>query len=85
MIKRGGEKKVRVRAERVDTKCGSVGHMTVDEIRDRTIGDYVNVTCPECGEIHLTPEDAEEAAKRKISRTSKFRKIRIEAEGNETI
>ena len=75
--------KTRVRAERVDTKCGSIGHMTVDEIRERTIGDYVNVTCPECGEIHLTTEDAEEAGRKKITESSKFRKIQSEAEESE--
>jgi hypothetical protein len=84
MVGRGDEK-MRVRAERVDTKCGSIGHMTVDEIRERTIGDYVNVTCPECGEIHLTTEDAEEAARKKITRTSKYRMMKNEAEEGESV
>ena len=69
-----------VRAERVDTKCGSIGHMTVDEIKERTIGDRVNVTCPECGEIHLTMEEAEEAEARKISASAKFSRIMTDAE-----
>ena len=77
--------KTQVRAERVDTKCGSIGHMTVDEIKKRTIGEYVNVTCPECGEIHLTAEDAEEAARKKITKTSKYRKIKTEAEESEDV
>ncbi|MCE5244530.1 MAG: hypothetical protein ABFD98_04860 [Syntrophobacteraceae bacterium] len=70
-----------VRAERVDTKCGLIGHMTVDEIKERTIGDRVNVTCPECGEIHLTMEEVEEAEARKISSSAKFTRIMAEAEG----
>jgi hypothetical protein len=74
-----GEKS-KVRAERVDTKCGSIGHMTADEIKDRTIGTDVNVTCPDCGEIHLTPEDAVEAQAKKITATPKFKKIQEEAE-----
>ena len=78
-----GESKAKVRAERVDTKCGSIGHMTVDEIKERTIGEYVNVTCPECGEIHLTTEDAEEAAKKKITKSSKYKKIKTDAEDGE--
>ncbi len=69
-----------VRAVRIDTRCGSVGHMTVDEIRARTIGDSVNAACPECGEIHLTPEDVEEARARKITETPKFKKLQAEAE-----
>ncbi|MBI4798291.1 MAG: hypothetical protein HY794_06070 [Desulfarculus sp.] len=70
----------KVRAERVDTKCGSIGHMTADEIKGRTIGDEVEMTCPECGEIHLTVEDACEAAQKKISETAKYKKIKSEAE-----
>ena len=76
------EKKTKVRAERVDTKCGSIGHMTVDEIKDRTIGDSLVAECPECGEIHLTPEDVQEAEAKKITETSKYKKIKNEAEGN---
>lgn len=73
-------KKSKVRAERVDTKCGSIGHMTVDEIRARTFGENVDMTCPECGEIHLTPEDVEKAEAKKITKTQKYRKIQTEAE-----
>lgn len=65
----------RVRARRVDTKCGFLGHMTVDEIRERIIGDQVNVTCPECGEIHLTVEDAEAAAARKVRDSARFKRL----------
>jgi len=72
--------RTKVRAERVDTKCGSIGHMTVDEIKERTVGEDVNVTCPECGEIHLTPEDAEDAEARKITGTVKYRKLEMEVE-----
>ena len=70
----------KVRAERVDTKCGSIGHMTVEEIKGRTIGDEVEMTCPECGEIHLTVEEACEAGQKKISETAKYKKIKSEAE-----
>ncbi len=77
-MKREGRKS-KVRAERVDTKPGSIGHMTVDQIKERTIGENLNVTCPECGEIHLTLEDVEEAEKKKITKTAKYRKIRAEA------
>lgn len=70
----------KVRVEAVDTSCGSTGHMTADEIKGRSIGDEVNLACPECGEIHLTPEDACEAARRKISETAKYQKIKSEAE-----
>ncbi len=74
------KKRTEVRAERVDTKCGSVGHMTADEIKRRSIGENVNLTCPECGEIHLTEEDAGEAEKKKISETPRYKQIKSEAE-----
>lgn len=72
-------KKRKVRVERVDTKCGAIPHMTVDEIKARTIGENVNVTCPGCGEIHLTPEEAQEAEKKKLTQTPKYKRIESEA------
>jgi hypothetical protein len=72
--------KGRVRAERIDTKCGAANHMTVDEIKARLIGNQVNVTCPECGEIHLTVEDAEAAERKKLSATARYAEIKSQAE-----
>ncbi|MGQ9484777.1 MAG: hypothetical protein ACUVSA_07295 [Desulfosoma sp.] len=69
----------RVRARRVDTKCGLLAHMTVDEIRERTIGDQLNVTCPECGEIHLTVEEAEAASFRRVRDSARFKRLLEEA------
>ncbi|MEJ5348434.1 MAG: hypothetical protein WHS46_07070 [Desulfosoma sp.] len=66
---------VRVRARRVDTKCGLFGHMTVDEIRERIVGDQLNVTCPECGEIHLSVEEAEAASARRVRDSTRFRRL----------
>jgi Zn finger protein HypA/HybF involved in hydrogenase expression len=73
-------KRPKVRAERVDTKCGCIGHMTVDEIKARSVGENVNVACPECGKIHLTIEDAQEAEAEKIKASKRFERIRSEAE-----
>jgi uncharacterized Zn finger protein len=70
----------KVRAERVDTKCGCIGHMTVDEIKARSVGENVNVACPECGRIHLTIEDAEQAEAEKVIASKRFEKIKSEAE-----
>ena len=53
--------------------------MTVDEIKRRTLGGDVNVTCPECGEIHLTAEDVEAAIQKKITETDKYHKIKSNA------
>jgi uncharacterized Zn finger protein len=75
------KKKGKVRAERIDTKCGSIGHMTVEEIVSRLIGQEVDLACPECGEIHLTREDAEHAKTKRVSATPRFKRIKEEAEG----
>jgi hypothetical protein len=74
------KERTKVRVERVDTKCGAVDHMTVDEIRARSLGSDVELACPECGEIHLTEEEAQEAAARKISDREKFKAIQNQAE-----
>lgn len=77
-----GERKERrkVRVERVDTKCGSVDHMTVDQIKERTMGKDVELACPECGEVHLTPEEAHEAGQRKVTKTRRYQKMKAQAE-----
>ena len=72
--------KKKVRVERVDTKCGYAGHMTVEEIKARALSDDVELTCPECGEIHLTPEDAMEAEARRIVETERYQQVKEEAE-----
>jgi len=70
----------KVRAERIDTKCGYIGHMTVDQIKERSFGNNINVTCPECGKIHLTVEDTDEAETRKITKTERFARIKSDSE-----
>lgn len=74
------KRRTRVRVARVDTKCGSIGYMTVDMIKERIFGEDVDGTCPECGEIHLTPEDVEEAEAKKISNSARYLQIKMEAE-----
>lgn len=75
------KKRTEVRVERVDTKCGAAEHMCVDEIRARIVGDgEVDLACPACGQIHLTPEDALEAGKRKLTESERYQAIKSEAE-----
>jgi 5-methylcytosine-specific restriction endonuclease McrA len=71
----------KVRAERIDTKCGYIGHMTVDEIKSRSFGEHVNVACPECGKIHLTVEETEEAEAATLRKNKRYAKIKADAEG----
>ena len=74
------DKRPKVRAERLDTKCGYIGHMTVDQIKERSFGENVNVACPECGKIHFTVEDIEEAEAKKFRKTKRFARIKSDAE-----
>jgi hypothetical protein len=75
-----GKDRTKVRVESVSTKCGSTDHMTADEIRARSIGEEVDMACPECGDIHLTVEEACEAAQKKYSDTDRYKRIKTEAE-----
>jgi hypothetical protein len=74
------ENRPKVRTERMDTKCGYIGHMTVDQIKERSFGGNINVACPECGKIHLTVEDTDEAEACLLSKTERFAKIISDAE-----
>ena len=69
-----------MRAERMDTQCGYMGHMTVDRIKERSFGENINVACPECGKIHLTVEDTDEAEACRLSKTEKFARIKSDSE-----
>lgn len=64
-----------VRAERLDTACGFLGHMTVDEIRKRLTGKRISVSCPACGRIHLSEEDVAEAESRKVCDHARFKML----------
>jgi predicted RNA-binding Zn-ribbon protein involved in translation (DUF1610 family) len=54
--------------------------MTVDEIKSRSFGENVNFACPECGKIHLTIEETEEAEAKMLRKTKRFAKIKSDAE-----
>lgn len=74
------ENRPKVRAERMDTKCGYIGHMTVDQIKERSFGGNINVACPECGKIHFTVEDTDEAEACRLSKTERFARIKSDSE-----
>ena len=48
------EKKYRVRAECPKCACGSINHLTPEELREKFIGDEkeIDVVCPTCGTKH---------------------------------
>jgi hypothetical protein len=79
MKENGKQTRTLIRAERLDTASGSIGHMTVDEIKARSIGNSINASCPECGRIHLTREEVEQAEMERITGGSAYANILREA------
>jgi len=47
-------KRKKVRAENPTGACGYIDHMTIDELRERAVGEEFDATCPSCGMFHLT-------------------------------
>ncbi len=74
-------KKGSIKAESVDTGCGAIPHMTVDQLASRLSIKSRELRCPSCGRIHLTDEDVKNAEARLFSETDRFRVIKAEAEG----
>ena len=68
-----------IRAERVDTAPGCIGHMTIDEIRTRTLSADVSFACPACGRTHMTVEEKEEAELQRVIDSLRYRQIVAEA------
>ncbi len=69
-----------VRAENPGGACGYVGHMTVDELKDRAVGEQVDGTCPLCGQVHLTRDEIEELERQKVTNSERFEEVKGEAE-----
>lgn len=63
--------------------CGYVGHMTAEELKARAVGDEVNLSCPVCGLIHLSREEAKDMEQKKIIETPRYQQLLREALANE--
>ncbi|WP_310601097.1 hypothetical protein [Desulfobulbus sp.] len=70
-----------VRVEAPGCACGFVGHMTVDELKQRAAHDDMDLSCPVCGLIHLSREEIEDLEKQKVVYSKRYREIRRQAEG----
>lgn len=75
---RPGRKKVR--AENPTGACGYVDHMTIDELRERAVGEEFDATCPSCGMFHLTRDEIEKIKGEKFTESEDFNELRNEAE-----
>ncbi len=70
-----------VKVEAVDTACGKVPHMSVDQLAQRFNIESRELHCPACGRIHLSDEDAKNAEDLRYSDSERFQQIKEEAEG----
>jgi hypothetical protein len=70
----------KVRAENPTGACGYIDHMTIDELRERALGDEFDATCPGCGMFHLTRDEIEQLNRQKFTESEDFADMRNEAE-----
>lgn len=71
--------KIVVRGQCPGCACGYVGHMTAKELKKRSVGDEVNLSCPVCGLIHLNREEVRDMEQKKITASSRYRQLLQEA------
>lgn len=70
----------KVRAENPTGACGYMDHMTIDELRERAVGEEFDATCPSCGMFHLTREEIDQLNSEKFTESQCFAKLRDQAE-----
>lgn len=70
----------KVRAENPTGACGYIDHMTIDELRERAVGDEFDATCPSCGMFHLTRDEIDLLNREKFTESQDFAELRNEAE-----
>ncbi len=73
-------KRKKVRAENPTGACGYIDHMTIDELRERAVGEEFDATCPSCGMFHLTRTEIDQLNSEKLTESQDFAKLRNEAE-----
>ncbi|KGO34738.1 MAG: hypothetical protein WBN83_09550 [Desulfoprunum sp.] len=74
------EKRYQVRAENPSGVCGYIGHMTIDELKARAVGDEFDATCPACGKFHLTKEEIDRLNSEKITDSKSYAVMKEQAE-----
>jgi len=72
--------RIKVRAECPQCADGIIGHMTVDELLERTLNEGSSLACPLCGRMHLSREEIDQLEQEKIVYTDRYRQIRMQAE-----
>ncbi len=79
MVDKKRKRKV-VKAECPSCACGYIGHMTVDELRERAVGEDFDARCPVCRQIHLSREEIEEIERCRLVESEQFQEVKKQAE-----
>jgi Zn-finger nucleic acid-binding protein len=82
MTETGQKKRHQIHVTRTDSACGYVGHMTVDELKEVTVGSDFDASCPTCGQIHLTRDEIEEIESQKVTDSQEYKNTTKEAEAS---
>ncbi len=72
--------RIQVRAANPSGACGKLDHMTVEELKARSVGTEFDGTCPACGQFHLTRAEIDKIEQRKISESESYKAMKLEAE-----
>ncbi len=72
--------RIKVRAENPTGACGYIDHMTIDELKERAVGDEFDGTCPACGMFHLTRDEIDRLNNEKITETYKYLELKRQVE-----
>lgn len=76
-------KRTQVRAENPCGACGKIDHMTIDELKDRAVGDDFDGTCPACGKFHLSREEIDRMENSKVVESEEYKNMYREAMAQE--
>jgi hypothetical protein len=73
-------KRTQVRAENPSGACGKLDHMTIEELKNRSVGSDFDGTCPACGQFHLNRAEIEKLEEQKITESESYKAMKQEAE-----
>lgn len=74
------KQRTQVRAENPSGVCGKLDHMTVEELKERSVGSEFDGSCPACGHFHLTRAEIDKLDQGKITETDHYKEMQENAE-----
>ena len=76
-------KRIQVRAENPSGVCGKIEHMTVEELKERSVGNEFDGSCPACGHFHLTRAEIDTLEQKKITDSDHYKAMKQKAEAEQ--